>query len=85
MKHKADTCVVCGARARRFFGDTCDSTCKRAKVTGRTRAGQITAEIHAADRASRASALAAQFANKDHRFNTDVLDYNRPYMNEATA
>lgn len=83
MKHKKENenCVVCGARTR--FDVTCDSICTRARKTGRTRAGQISAEIHAADRAARARDLGDRLMLKTIRQAADDFDYNRPYMRFA--
>lgn len=81
-EHK-EGCVVCGAAVG--WSETCDSICKRAQVMGRTRAGQIKAEIHAADRAERARDLSDRLMNRIGRQATEDLNYNRPYMSVAAA
>lgn len=89
MKTKSmpsNQCTVCGARLRGFhFGaDTCDSTCTRAKHSGRTRGGQQDYEMQREQEA---------WADRDHeeqRHRREYagdggLNYNRPYLLECAA
>lgn len=82
-KTERETCVVCGAATS--FGPTCDALCKRAYQTGRTRPGQIKAEIHAADRAERAREISERLWNRVISQSTDDLNYNRPYLSAVAA
>ncbi len=71
-KERKTFCVVCGAKNRNRFQDTCDSICTRANYSGTERGKQIEIEIRAEWR--------KPIPIRSTRTTRGEIEYNRPYM-----
>lgn len=71
-KKRKPNCVVCGARNRNRFQDTCDAICTRAKWGKKSRGEQNDIELRAEWR----KPIPVDVISKT----AEEIEYNRPYM-----
>jgi len=71
-RERKQNCVVCEAKNRNRFQDTCDAICTRAKYGKKSRGDQIALEIRALWR----EPIPVDVISKT----AEELEYNRPYM-----